>query len=347
MPIKQWYYFDAYEVLSENPLPMDEVTPIGCRYDGQIMIFGHSLQRQLHRLNLFLVGAGAIGCEMIKNWALMGVACDAIQSNDNNGIVTIDNEPKSQKSRNTGIVYITDMDHIEKSNLSRQFLFRNSDINKPKSITAAKAALLMNKSFRVQAFENKVGSDTEHIFTDDFFENLDGVCTALDNVEARLYVDQKCLFYRKPLFESGTLGGKGNTQIVVPYKTEHYGATRDPPEQSIPVCTLKHFPNAIAHTLQWAREWFEEQYKQIPDITNQYLSLPHEALLQTLAAQHNMKLDSLNKINDALVLQFPNNIEDCINFARKQFEEHFCNRIKQLLHLYPIDKVNPNGTLFW
>jgi hypothetical protein len=34
------------------------------------------------------------------------------------------------------------------------------------------------------------------------------VCTALDNVEARLYIDQKCLFYQKPMLESGTLGAK-------------------------------------------------------------------------------------------------------------------------------------------
>jgi ubiquitin-activating enzyme E1 len=45
---------------------------------------------------------------------------------------------------------------------------------------------------------------------------------------------------------------------VAPGKTENYGATRDPPEKSIPVCMLKHFPNQIDHTLQWARDWFEE-----------------------------------------------------------------------------------------
>ena len=55
-----------------------------------------------------------------------------------------------------------------------------------------------------------------------------------------------------------TVGPKGHTQVVVPFKTENYGASRDPPEKSIPVCTLKHFPNQIDHTLQWAREWFEE-----------------------------------------------------------------------------------------
>ena len=98
--------------------------------------------------------------------------------------------------------------------------------------------------------ETRVGSDTENVFHDDFWDGLSGVCTALDNVDARLYVDSRCLFYCKPMLESGTLGTKGNTQVVVPYVTENYGAARDPPEASIPVCTLKIFPNKIEPTLQ-------------------------------------------------------------------------------------------------
>ena len=119
MPIKQWFYYDASETLSDTPLPQEEVSPVGSRYDGQIMVYGKQLQSQLSQLNMFLVGAGAIGCEMIKNWAMMGISCPA----------------KGGK----GITYVTDMDRIEKSNLSRQFLFRNTDINHPKSTTAARA----------------------------------------------------------------------------------------------------------------------------------------------------------------------------------------------------------------
>jgi ubiquitin-activating enzyme E1 len=52
------------------------------------------------------VGSGAIGCEMLKNFAMMGVGCE----------------------KNGGSVYVTDMDSIEKSNLNRQFLFRSWDI---------------------------------------------------------------------------------------------------------------------------------------------------------------------------------------------------------------------------
>jgi ubiquitin-activating enzyme E1 len=75
------------------------------------------------------------------------------------------------------------------------------------------------------------------------------------------------------MLESGTLGTQGE-HPVVPHLTENYGATRDPPEKSIPVCTLKNFPNQIQHTLQWARDWFEGAFKQASEEVNSYLSMP-------------------------------------------------------------------------
>jgi ubiquitin-activating enzyme E1 len=110
------------------------------------------------------VGAGAIGCEMLKNWAMMGVSCGG-----------------------KGKVIITDMDTIEKSNLNRQFLFRPRDIQKLKSHTAAAAVKAMNPEFVVEAHENRVGPETESTYTDEFFEKLDGVANALDNVDASMY----------------------------------------------------------------------------------------------------------------------------------------------------------------
>lgn len=172
------------------------------------------------------------------------------------------------------MVHVTDMDTIEKSNLSRQFLFRSTDIGGLKSRAAASAVQRMNEAMKITCHESRVGPDTETLFNDHFFESLSGVCNALDNIEARLYMDQRCLFYQLPLLESGTLGTKGNTQMVVPHLTENYGATRDPPEKSIPVCTLKNFPNQIEHTLQWARDWFEGTFKQTPDDVNKYLTEP-------------------------------------------------------------------------
>lgn len=334
MPIKQWYYYDAFEALPTEILPEEEVAPRGCRYDGQIAIYGSKLQRQLQGLSVFLVGAGAIGCEILKNWAMMGIACALPESLD------------ADAARKVGTVYVTDMDQIEKSNLSRQFLFRNHDINHAKSTTAVNAVKHMNTAFRGVAYEQKVAAETEHIFHDEFYEGMDLVCSALDNVEARLYLDSKCVFYNKPLLESGTLGTKGHTQIVIPKLTENYGATRDPPEKSIPVCTLKHFPNQIEHTLQWGREWFEEVFKQAADDVQQYLDNPG-AFLENLKSSQNTQYDTLKRLQDSLVQNRPRNISDCITWARQTFEDLYHYRIQQLLFNFPLDRRTANGTLFW
>ena len=73
---------------------------------------------------------------------------------------------------------------------------------------------------------------------------------AIVTVTAGMYMDRRCVYYSKSLLESGTLGTKGNVQVVIPHVTESYSSSQDPPEKSIPICTLKNFPNAIEHTLQ-------------------------------------------------------------------------------------------------
>ncbi len=53
-----------------------------------------------------------------------------------------------------------------------------------KAETAAKAVRLFNGDLQIEALAERVGADTEHIFPDAFFEKLNGVANALDNVEA-------------------------------------------------------------------------------------------------------------------------------------------------------------------
>ena len=56
----------------------------------------------------------------------------------------------------------------------------------------------------------RVGPDTEDALNDEFWEKLDFVVNAVDNIHARKYVDGRCVWYEKPLLESGTLGTKAN-----------------------------------------------------------------------------------------------------------------------------------------
>ena len=62
-----------------------------------------------------------------------------------------------------------------------------------------------------------------------------------------------------------------HSQVVIPHVTESYGSSQDPPEKETPICTLKNFPNAIEHTLQWARSEFEGLFVQPGAHVNEYL----------------------------------------------------------------------------
>ncbi|XP_071960518.1 ubiquitin-like modifier-activating enzyme 1 isoform X2 [Antedon mediterranea] len=325
-PIKQWMYFDALECHQEDGtdhLTEQECQPKGSRYDGQIAVFGDSFQRKLESLKYFIVGAGAIGCELLKSFSMVGVGCSP-----------------------EGRVTVTDMDIIEKSNLNRQFLFRPHDVSKPKSDCAANAAKKMNPSFNIISHLNRVGPETEHIYNDDFFESLDGVANALDNVDARLYMDRRCVFYRKSLLESGTLGTKGNVQVVLPSLTESYASSQDPPEKSIPICTLKNFPNAIEHTLQWARDEFEGLFKNPYDNALMYITDP-KFLERTMKLPGMQPLDTLDSVKKALLDERPNDFKDCVQWARKYWQAQYHNQIAQLLYNFPADQVTSSGAPFW
>jgi ubiquitin-activating enzyme E1 len=110
-----------------------------------------------------------------------------------------------------GCLYTTDDDCIEISNLNRQFLFRRKDVKNNKAVCAGNAGKVMNPDLNIKPFKIRVSPSTEKVFNDDYWNSLTGVLNALDNTKARKYVDGKCVYYGKPLFESGTLGTKCNS----------------------------------------------------------------------------------------------------------------------------------------
>lgn len=147
-PMVQTMYFDSLESLP-NQLPAEqECQPTGSRYDGQIAVFGKTFQDKIANHRQFLVGSGAIGCEMLKNWSMMGLA-----------------------TGERGVIQVTDLDTIEKSNLNRQFLFRPKDLGKFKAEVAAAAVQEMNPDLKgkIVARQEPVGPDTESMLFPPFF----------------------------------------------------------------------------------------------------------------------------------------------------------------------------------
>ncbi|KAK6059865.1 ubiquitin-activating enzyme E1 [Cooperia oncophora] len=330
-PLKQWLYLDSDDALPGDwsrfdnaKLTVEDCKPRDSRYDGQAAVFGWKYQEELFSQRWFVVGAGAIGCELLKNLAMMGVACGK-----------------------DGLIKITDMDQIEISNLNRQFLFRMNDVGSKKSVVAARGVKVFNKDVNIEALAERVGSDTEHIFNDDFFAELDGVANALDNVDARRYMDRRCVYYRLPLLESGTMGTKGNTQVVYPHLTESYGSSVDPPEKDIPICTLKNFPNEIQHTIQWARDLFEGLFTAPAETANQFLSDERTFLERLEQMNVSQRTQLLGQVKDALIDSKPASAEDCVKWARMLFQENYHDNIAQMLHSFPPDQVTDQGAKFW
>eukprot|EP01088_Endostelium_zonatum_P018596 TRINITY_DN601_c1_g1_i1.p1 TRINITY_DN601_c1_g1~~TRINITY_DN601_c1_g1_i1.p1 ORF type:complete len:1114 (-),score=340.65 TRINITY_DN601_c1_g1_i1:96-3416(-) len=323
-PLCQWLYFDITELLP-NALGTvsgsNNVTLSKTRGAGQEIVVGTEVAQILSGLKIFMIGSGAIGCEMLKNFALMGLG----------------------EGKNNGKVVVTDMDLIEKSNLNRQFLFRSGDIQKPKSVTAAAAVQHMNSAITVEAQQNKVGTETEKIYTDAFWKAQDVIVGALDNVQARLYVDSRCVSFKKPLLESGTEATKGHVQVILPFATETYGSTKDPETGGYASCTIKTFPNRIEHTIQWARDQFESLYNvQVSEVDKMLEAGPQwienfEGSVQGADRLRNSK--RLVKI----ISRRPKTLEDCVKFGRLKFEANYHNKIVQLLHLFPRDKVHTTG----
>jgi molybdopterin/thiamine biosynthesis adenylyltransferase len=118
---------------------------------------------------------------------------------------------------------------------------------------------------RIVARLEKVCEQTEDIFTDNFFQSTTIVMNALDNVQARRYVDRRCVDNKTALLESGTLGPKGHVQCILPYLTESYGSKNDPVEEGdIPYCTLKMFPEETFHCVEFARDVFGKLFSLRP-----------------------------------------------------------------------------------
>lgn len=76
----------------------------------------------------------------------------------------------------------SDNDNIEISNLNRQFLFRENNVGQPKCTAAAEKSLLMNKDIKIKTYKEYIGQSTEKLFNNHFWNSLDFVMNALDNI---------------------------------------------------------------------------------------------------------------------------------------------------------------------
>ncbi|KAL1416724.1 hypothetical protein MTO96_000674 [Rhipicephalus appendiculatus] len=297
-PIQQWFYFDAFECLPQDVdvLESDANAMEHSRYAGQARVFGRSVQELLMTQTYFVVGAGAIGCELLKNFAMMGIGAD------------------------DGFLYVSDMDFVQRSNLNTHFLLRPQDVGALKSVMAGQTIVEFNQDINLAVNVDKVAPET-NICSDDFFEQLDGVAIAVDNVETRHYMDRCCVHYGKPLIDSGIMGTKGSVQVVVPKVTETYSASQDPPDEP------------------WAREEFKVLFERTSANALQYLEDPKFLLRAQETLQPKEMVALLKEIKETLVDERASTFDDCVSFARLRFQEQYDDQIRQLLRSHPENQL--------
>ncbi|KAL7640125.1 UNVERIFIED_CONTAM: hypothetical protein RMT77_009539 [Armadillidium vulgare] len=185
-------------------------------------------------IKVLVIGAGGLGCELLKDLALMGF-------ND---------------------IHVIDMDVIDLSNLNRQFLFRKKDIGRPKADVAAEFINDRIEGCKVTPHYKKIQD-----FGEEFYQSFHIVVCGLDSVVARRWINgmlHSCLNYEDgmldqtsiiPLVDGGTEGFKGNARVILPGMTSCIECTLDlfPPQVNFPLCTIAHTPRLPEHCIEYVR----------------------------------------------------------------------------------------------
>ncbi|DAZ95243.1 TPA: hypothetical protein N0F65_002355 [Lagenidium giganteum] len=196
---------------------------------------------------VLIIGAGGLGCELLKNVVLSGFTK----------------------------VHIIDMDTIDVSNLNRQFLFRAKDIGKSKAECAAEFVRermqLPPATDEADELNGRI-EITPHFkrvqdMDVDFYRQFSVILSGLDNIEARRYVNSLVVSLAEvdeegqvdpstiiPLIDGGTEGLRGQARVIIPRITSCFECSLEtfPPQKSFPMCTIAETPRQPAHCIAYA-----------------------------------------------------------------------------------------------
>lgn len=188
----------------------------------------------LSETRVLVVGAGGLGCEILKDLALSGF---------------VD-------------IHVIDLDTIDVSNLNRQFLFRMKDVGKPKSECAAKFVMQRVKGTEI-TWHNKPIQEFPHTW----YRMFDLVIAGLDNVAARTWLNETLVDLVKydedgdvdwdsviPLVDGGTEAFAGQSRLFLPGVTSCFECSLQSmaAQVTFPSCTIRNVPRIPEHCIAYA-----------------------------------------------------------------------------------------------
>ncbi|KIV90271.1 hypothetical protein B0A52_03704 [Exophiala mesophila] len=221
---------------------LDKILSTTSPFAGEEFVPGEETIDALESSRVLVIGAGGLGCEILKNLALSGFKD----------------------------IHVIDMDTIDVSNLNRQFLFRQSDVGKSKAEVAA--AFVENRvpGVKITPYNGKIQDKDE-----EYYMQFKLVICGLDSIEARRWINATLVDMvdmdnpesLKPLIDGGTEGFKGQARVILPSLTSciECQLSMHAPRAAVPLCTLATIPRQPQHCIEWAHimAW-DEQRKDEP-----------------------------------------------------------------------------------
>ena len=223
------------------------------------------LPQRVATAKVLVVGAGGIGCELLKGLVLSGFRK----------------------------IEIVDLDTIEVTNLNRQFLFRREHVGQSKAMVAAEAVKKFNRSSDLEVTAHH-GNIKDKKFGADYMQKFDVVFNALDNVEARRHVNRVCVAVDKPLVDGGTQGYDGQVVTIKRGVSACYDCESKPANKGYAVCTIRSTPDKPIHCIVWGKFLFGLLFG-VKDDTNSVT----EGIDSTMEPQAIIKkifMDDINKL---------------------------------------------------
>ncbi|TFG21683.1 MAG: ThiF family adenylyltransferase [Promethearchaeota archaeon] len=197
-------------------------------YSRQFDLGGWS-QKIIKNSRVLIVGVGGVGCEVAKNLARIGV----------------------------GYLDLVDLDIIERSNLSRQVLYKPGDEGRPKVKVATERLKEINPFITVKGYYTSL----EHL-DPAIYKAADVIIAAIDTRRSRLNLNSHCIRFKKPFVEGGVGGYHGYVCSVFPF--ENACSIEIPRERIV----RRRIPRKRIHCVFKAYSEFEKNKELTPDPEN-------------------------------------------------------------------------------